>query len=125
MGYEPVKVERARKNGLPFLLCEIRTEEAFDAQMIGLFAEITSIFPEYEEPFFYLPVVVLCCDYDDRIKSYIDREISIAHELQHLSDMIELIKRCPDYPHQLYRYGLNRIITIEDLHRSIDPALSR
>jgi len=120
IGYKVVKIEICRKNDFRYISCQIKTEEVFSAQMIGFFVEITSIIPGYEKPYYYLPVVVFCCDYDDRIMGFIDRELSLEHELLHIKDMLELIKQYPDYPEKSYRYGINSITDVKDLSKSID-----
>jgi len=55
--------------------------------MLGLFVKITSIIPNYKKSFYYLPVIVMCNDYDDRIKGFINKELSIEHEVQHIKDV--------------------------------------
>lgn len=118
--YKVVKLKILREKGFPYIYCQIKTDEVFSAQMIGFFVEIGSMIPYYKEPYYYLPVVVFCEDYDDRINKFIDKKLSIKHEVQHIKDMIELIKQYPDYPEKSHKYGMNSIIEVEYLSKSID-----
>ncbi|MEM7133821.1 MAG: hypothetical protein AAF702_46425 [Chloroflexota bacterium] len=125
IGYELVQFDVLVEGSLPYLYCQIRTDEIFSAQMIGLFAEIDPIIPDYPKPYYYLPIVVYCEDYDERIKSFIDNKISLEHELQHVKDMLALIQQDPDYPERSYRYGMNSVIEVEDLPISIDLEIGK
>ena len=120
LNYRIIQLEILQENDFPYICCQVSTDEIFCALMTGFFVDIKSIIYEYNEPYYYLPVIVYCDDYDDRIKGFIDKKISIEHELQHIKDMIELIKKYPDYPARSYRYGMNSITSVEDLAESID-----
>ena len=126
IGYVVVKIEIREEKKLRYVFCQIKNKEvfpaeiAFSAMTLGLFVKITSIIPNYKKPFYYLPVIVMCDDYDDRVKGLINRELSIGHELQHIKDILDLIKQYPDYPEKSFKFGINSITEVEDLVESID-----
>ncbi len=118
--YELVTVEIRREEGFPYIYCQVVTEELFSAVMIGFFPDISSLIPEYKQPRYYLPIVAFCEEYEPHISRLIDKRLSIAHEVQHVKDMLELIRQYPDFPEKSYRYGFNSISTVDELHESID-----
>lgn len=120
VGYEVVTVEIRREEEFPYIYCQIVTEELFSAVMIGFFADISSLIPEYKEPHYYLPVVAFCEDYEEHISRLIDKRLAIEHEVQHVKDILELIRQYPDFPEKSFRYGFNSISSVDELHESID-----
>ena len=123
IGYKLVNFNINRADGFPYICCQIKTAELFSAQMIGFFVAIDSMIAGYEKPHYYLPIVVFCADYDERFKRLINQQLAIEHEIQHIKDMLDLIKQNPDYPEKSYRYGINSALSIEDLPTSIDLEL--
>lgn len=118
--YEVVTVEIRREEEFPYIYCQVITEEVFSAVTVGFFADITSLVPEYKEPHYYLPVVAFCEDYQEHISRLIDKTLSIEHEVQHVKDILELIKQYPDFTEKSYRYGFNSISTLDELHESMN-----
>ena len=71
IGYQTVAINVLTEGGFPYVDCRVRTEEVFCAQMIGFFVDLMSLFPDYTQPYYYLPAVVVCEGYDDRINGLV------------------------------------------------------
>lgn len=120
IGHDVVTVEIQREDDFPFIYCQLVTEAVFRAVMIGFFTDIRSILPVYQEPQYYLPVVGFCEHEGKPIANLIDKAVSIRHEVQHVKDILNLIRTSPQFLDQSYHYGLNSSFRVGDLPHSID-----
>ena len=108
-----------RKDGFPYILLRIETDQVFAAQMVGLLLQIHHILPEYTDHY-YLPVITMANGYDPQIKNLINQDNSITHELIHIKDILSLIDKDPSYLQRITLYNLNKLESSECLSESID-----
>jgi hypothetical protein len=103
-----------------YILIELDITGDFAAQFLGMFVEIKKYFPGYNEDNFYLPSIAYPHDYYDNMKPYINKELSLAHELLHLQDIIDMIENDSSYLEKIYKYGFENIKEGGELPESID-----
>ena len=68
--HEVLKVKSVsleQRDGFPYLLFQINSDQIFAAQMVGLFLNISSILSEYDEGY-YFPVIAMCDSYEEEIQ---------------------------------------------------------
>jgi hypothetical protein len=118
--FEVERMEIHRQDGFPYILLYINADRIVAAQYIGLFLDITPLLPDYSEEWYYLPVVAICENYGEDINQFINKEISIQHELFHIADILTLIEQRPDYPRRVLMYAMNNIKDDTFLVESID-----
>lgn len=112
------------KEGFPYILLKIETEQIFAAQMVGVLLKIDSLLPEYIDEY-YFPVIAIARNYDSEINHLINQEYSVTHELLHIKDILSLIENDPSYISRLGKYGINMLESVEDLQESIDFEVSK
>lgn len=103
----------------PYILLELDIVGEFAAQFLGLFLDIHKYFLWHDAENFYLPAIAYPHEYHRGIKQYVNKEVSIAHELLHLRDIIESIENEPGYLEKVYRYGFENVEDTSDLEESI------
>lgn len=106
------------KDGFPYVLLKINTEEIFAAQMVGLYLLIQDILPEYSE-YFYFPAIAMANGYNPQIAKLINHENSIRHELLHIKDVLALIDKDPTYLERVTQYSLKQLDDEKNLAKSI------
>ncbi|MFT4927252.1 MAG: hypothetical protein ACI8WB_003358 [Phenylobacterium sp.] len=106
------------REGFPYILLKIDTEQIFAAQMVGLNLSIDEILPEYTEPY-YLPVISMANGYDAKISKLINHDNAIKHELIHVKDILALIDKDDTYLPRITQYSLNKLTDSTDLSKSI------
>ncbi len=121
--YELLDLTIVADESLPHILCRVNAAGTFAAVMLGLFVDIRPILPHYTDPHYYLPLVILRDETNERMQRLINQKLALQHELLHLQDMLRLIQERPDYPTQSYRYGLHSVTVREELPKSIDLEL--
>ncbi|MCP4137728.1 MAG: hypothetical protein GY754_42585 [bacterium] len=122
---EVKKVEIHSRNDLPYVLFILDNFYGHAAQYLGLFLDIRSIIPEYENEWFYLPVICIWEDLPKSIKDFTDIDNCIEHELIHLQSFLKIVKDDPAYPEQVYNYGIHTRFPVEDLENSISLVLEK
>lgn len=120
-GYKMVTLRVVTDVDPPYIYCQVKSDLLFTAVMIGLFADISTLFPDFDEPFYYLPLIAFRLEERESIRRFMaDHELSLQHELRHLQDMLALIEATPDYPEKSFEYGLYSVTDPQDLPISID-----
>ena len=103
-----------------YILIELDITGDFAAQFLGMFVEIKKYFPGYNEDNFYLPAIAYPQEYYANMKPFINKELSLAHELLHLTDIIDMIENDSSYLEKIYKYGFENIKDAGELPESID-----
>ena len=111
---------------LPYILVNIDYNEDFigyfSSAMIGIFMEkafVADIDRNYDREYFYLPVIAKPCQVPEMAKKYFSEENAVQHELMHLSDILEWIRKEPEYIENAIRYT-HESATAENMDKSID-----
>ena len=120
IGYGLLDLQILDDDGFPYIYCAIETDEIFAAQMIGFIVKISHLFPDCHEGIYYLPAVAYCDTYPDDIRRYMNKKISINHEIIHIKDILTLIESDPQFPEKIRKYGKYGPVKTEDLPKSID-----
>lgn len=103
-----------------YILIDLDILGEFAAQYLGIFLDIRKHFPWYEQENFYLVAIACPADYHQSIKKYVNKDVSIAHELLHIRDIIMIIENDPGYLEKVFRYGFENIHDPADLEESIE-----
>jgi hypothetical protein len=117
------------KEGFPYILLKIESDQVFAAQMIGLSLQIHELLPEYTDDY-YLPVIAIheyrddllamANGYNSTINNLIDQENAIKHELIHIKDILSLINKDPSYLKRIMLYSIHKIESSQYLPESVD-----
>jgi len=118
--FDITSVDLITEKPLPYLLFSVNADEIFAAKWVGLFMDIKSVIPDYVSQWYYLPAIAFCENYPESIQSLINKDVSLHHEYLHLSDLLDLIERNPDYPQRVFNFSLQSVEKLEDLNESID-----
>ena len=122
VGFEFISFELLKdtRDGFPYIYCLIDSNMMYAAQMIGLLVDIKEIIPDYGKDYYYLPIVAFCETLPEEVRQYVNKGISINHELLHVKDMLDLIDEDPGFPEKVWNYGKYSPIKNDDLPESID-----
>lgn len=118
--FEIAQLQVIETNPYPYILIELDILGEFAAQFLGIFLDIREYFTWYEQENFYLAVIACPADYLPNIKKYVNKNVSIAHELLHIRDIIDIIENEPGYLEKVFRYGFENIHDPLDLEKSIE-----
>ena len=124
--FKVTDMEIHTKAGFPYILLLVKPKEIFAAMFIGVFVDIKPMLPDYPDEWYYLPFIQYCPTYPKKYQAYIDRELSIIHEITHIKDILALIEKNPGYVDTVSKYTMfNEDLTLEDLEKSIDFEISK
>jgi hypothetical protein len=70
---------------------------------MGVFVKVGKLVAEQGTVWYYLPIIVLAQQIDT---SSGRGALILQHELQHLRDILDLVKRDPTYPQRVLKYAM-------------------